>query len=97
MPIRPILRYPDPRLAVTAQAVTAFNDTLRDLATDLLDTMRAAPGIGITAPHVGIALRVVVLELDPTDGANLCQSGDRLDLIQHDHASRRQRLDAGHQ
>ena len=69
MPIRPILRYPDPRLAVTAQAVTAFNDTLRDLATDLLDTMRAAPGIGITAPHVGIALRVVVLELDPTDGA----------------------------
>src|SRR6478736_10471293 len=69
MPIRPILRYPDPRLAVTAQAVTAFNDTLRDLATDLLDTMRAAPGIGITAPHVGISLRVVVLDLDATDGA----------------------------
>jgi peptide deformylase len=69
MPIRPILRYPDPRLALAAQAVTAFDDTLRDLATDLLDTMRAAPGIGITAPHIGIALRVVVLELDPDDGA----------------------------
>jgi peptide deformylase len=69
MPIRPILRYPDPRLALAAQAVTAFDDTLRELATDLLDTMRAAPGIGITAPHVGIALRVVVLELDSDDGA----------------------------
>jgi peptide deformylase len=69
MPIRPILRYPDPRLALAAQAVTAFDYTLRDLAADLLDTMRAAPGIGITAPHIGIALRVVVLELDPTDGA----------------------------
>jgi peptide deformylase len=67
MPIRPILRYPDPRLALAAQAVTAFDDTLRDLAADLLDTMRAAPGIGITAPHVGIALRVVVLELEPDD------------------------------
>jgi peptide deformylase len=67
MPIRPILRYPDPRLALAAQAVTAFDDTLRDLAADLLDTMRAAPGIGITAPHVGIALRVVVLELEPDE------------------------------
>lgn len=68
MPIRPILRYPDPRLALAAQAVTAFDDTLHGLAADLLDTMRAAPGTGITAPHVGIALRVVVLELDPDDG-----------------------------
>jgi peptide deformylase len=68
MPIRPILRYPDPRLALPAAPVTAFDDTLRDLACDLLDTMHAAPGIGITAPHLGIALRVVVLELDPAEG-----------------------------
>ncbi len=31
--------------------------------------MHAAPGIGITAPHIGISLRVVVLDLDPNDGA----------------------------
>jgi peptide deformylase len=68
MPIRPILRYPDPLLALPALPVTAFDETLRDLARDLLDTMRAAPGIGITAPHLGVALRVVVLELDPADG-----------------------------
>jgi peptide deformylase len=69
MPIRPIIRYPDPRLALPAQPVTVFDGTLRDLARDLLDTMHAAPGIGITAPHIGIALRVVVLDLDPVDGA----------------------------
>ena len=69
MTIRPIVRYPDPRLALPAQPVTAFDDALRELAGDLLETMRAAPGIGITAPHIGVLQRVVVLELDAGDGA----------------------------
>ena len=69
MTIRPIVRYPDPRLALSAQPVTVFDDALRDLAEDLLETMHAAPGIGITAPHIGISLRVVVLDLDATEGA----------------------------
>src|SRR3954452_24690374 len=69
MTIRPIVRYPDPRLALPAQPVTVFDDALRDLAEDLLETMHAAPGIGITAPHIGISLRVVVLDLDATEGA----------------------------
>jgi peptide deformylase len=69
MPIRPIIRYPDPRLAIPAQPVTVFDGALSDLARDLLETMHAAPGIGITAPHIGISLRVVVLDLDPVDGA----------------------------
>ena len=69
MPIRPIVRYPDPRLTRTARPVTVFDGALRELAGDLLDTMRAAPGIGITAPHIGILLRVVMLDLDPVNGA----------------------------
>ncbi|UPK39649.1 peptide deformylase [Bradyrhizobium sp. 186] len=69
MTIRPIVRYPDRRLAMPARPVAKFDDTLRGLATDLLETMRAAPGIGITAPHIGVPLRVVVLELDARDGA----------------------------
>src|ERR1700724_1296466 len=68
MTIRPIVRYPDPRLAVPAQPVTVFDGALRDLARDLRETMHAAPGIGITAPHIGISLRVVVLDLDTNDG-----------------------------
>jgi peptide deformylase len=69
MTIRSIVRYPDPRLALPARAVTLFDSALRELATDMLDTMHAAPGIGITAPHIGVSLRVVVLDLDPIDGA----------------------------
>jgi peptide deformylase len=69
MPILPIIRYPDPRLALPAQPVIVFDDALRELAQDLTDTMHAAPGIGITAPHIGVSLRVVVLDLDVIDGA----------------------------
>jgi peptide deformylase len=69
MPLRPIVRYPDRRLTLPAQPVVVFDETLRQLAADLLDTMHAAPGIGITAPHVGIALRLVVLDLDAGGGA----------------------------
>jgi peptide deformylase len=65
MAIRPIIRFPDPRLRVAAEPVTRFDADLRALADDLLDTMRAAPGMGITAPHLGLPLRLVVLELAP--------------------------------
>ena len=68
MTIRPIVRYPDRRLAMPARPVTGFDDSLRELAADLLETMRAAPGIGITAPHIGVPLRLVVLELDAAAG-----------------------------
>jgi peptide deformylase len=68
MTIRPIVRYPDSRLAIPARPVTEFDNRLRELATDLLETMHAAPGIGITAPHIGVLLRVVVLDLDANDG-----------------------------
>jgi peptide deformylase len=69
MTVRPIVRYPDRRLGIPARPVTAFDGALCELAADLLDTMRAAPGIGITAPHIGVPLRVVVLELDASEGA----------------------------
>ncbi len=62
---RPILIFPDPRLRQKAEPVTVFDDALRTLAGDLLETMRAAPGIGITGPHIGVMQRVVVLELEP--------------------------------
>ncbi len=67
MPSRPILSFPDPRLRVAAPPVTRFDADLRELAADLLDTMREAPGIGITAPHIGVSLRLAVLELTPGD------------------------------
>ena len=69
MTLRPIVRYPDPRLAIAARPVTEFDSALRELAKDLLETMHAAPGIGITAPHIGVFLRVVVLDLGSGEGA----------------------------
>jgi peptide deformylase len=65
MTIRPIVTFPDPRLRRKASAVTAFDDRLKALSADLLDTMRAAPGIGITGPHIAESWRITVLELVP--------------------------------
>ena len=64
MPIRPILRFPDERLRTRCEPVTRFDSDLTALAADLADTMRAAPGIGITAAHIGHLLRLVVIELE---------------------------------
>ena len=60
-----IIRYPDPKLSQVCQPVQVFDAALRRLAEDLLETMRAALGVGITAAHVGILQRLFVLELAP--------------------------------
>ncbi|QCL73184.1 MULTISPECIES: peptide deformylase [Agrobacterium] len=65
MATRPILPYPHASLSQICAPVTAFDDHLRELVTDLIDTMRAAPGVGITAAHIGVLQRVFVLELTP--------------------------------
>ena len=64
MAVRPILRYPNPRLRLKAEPVAQIDDEIRSLGQDLVETMRAAPGIGITAPHIGVLRRVVVLGLE---------------------------------
>lgn len=64
MPVRPILSYPDPRLRQPAARVTVFDDALQTLAIDLRDTLRDTQALAITAPHIGVPLQVVVLQLD---------------------------------
>jgi peptide deformylase len=71
MPVRPIVTFPDARLGAVAAPVTVFDAALRELVADLADTMRAASGIGITAPHIGVPKRLVVLELPAADGARI--------------------------
>lgn len=63
MAIRPIRIYPDPVLRVQCRAVTEFDQSLRKLVADMIETMYAAPGIGLAAPQVGVDLRVVVVDL----------------------------------
>lgn len=64
MAVLPLLRYPDPRLRMPCRPVEHFDERLAARARDLAGTMRAAPGIGITAAHAGILERLVVIELD---------------------------------
>jgi peptide deformylase len=89
MTVRTIIRYPDPRLSQSAAAVTVFDEALRVLAEDLRDTMHAAPGIGITAPHIGVSLRIVVLDLG--SGTNTYVNPDMIwaspEMIMHQEGS----------
>jgi peptide deformylase len=61
--IRPILRYGEKPLHDRAATVTAFDDSLHRLIDDMIETMYAAPGIGLAATQVGVPLRVFVVDL----------------------------------
>lgn len=61
--IRPILRYGAPALREKARPVSDDMPGVSDLVTDMIDTMHAAPGIGLAAPQVGVSLRIIVLDL----------------------------------
>jgi len=63
MAVLPIRIYPDPVLRVRCRAVAAVDDRLRKLAADMIETMHAAPGIGLAAPQVGAEVRLAVLDL----------------------------------
>jgi peptide deformylase len=64
MALLPILTAPDPRLKKKSQPVKAVDDEIRRLMDDMLETMKAAPGIGLAAPQVGVLKRVIVLEIE---------------------------------
>jgi peptide deformylase len=91
MTVRPIVKFPDPRLRAVAAPVDVFDEDLRSLAADLLDTMHAAPGIGITAPHIGVSRRLVVLQLSSDDDARTYVNPKIIwasdDMIRHQEGS----------
>ena len=62
MALREILIVPDPRLKQVSQPVAVVDDDLRALMDDMLETMYAAPGIGLAAPQVGVARRIIVVD-----------------------------------
>lgn len=66
MTILPIRRMGDPVLREPAQAVETFDDFLKRLYEDMLETMYDAPGVGLAAPQVGLSLRFFVF--DAPDG-----------------------------
>ena len=61
--IRPILKFGDPPLHQRAADVGELTDDIQHLIDDLIETMYAAPGIGLAAPQVGISLRIFAIDL----------------------------------
>ena len=70
MAVRPIVLYPEPILRQRCAPVESFGEAAQRLVADMVETMHAAPGIGLAAPQVGVACRVLVVDLsvgeDPT-------------------------------
>lgn len=64
MAILEILKYPDPRLTKVASPVKNITSETATLVNQMLDTMYAAPGVGLAAPQVGISQRIIVLDVD---------------------------------
>ena len=81
MAIRPIRLYPDPVLREPAASVGVVDDSVRQLARDLAETMYDAPGVGLAAPQVGVQRRVFVYRVseedEDTSGSSwvICASG----------------------
>ena len=61
--IREIVKYPDPVLQRPTARVTAFDEDLRTLATDMFESMYKAIGIGLAAPQIGVGKRITVIDL----------------------------------
>jgi len=63
MAVRKIRTLPDPVLRRKAKKVTKIDGSIQKLIDDMIDTMRAAPGVGLAAPQIGVSLRLAVIEL----------------------------------
>jgi peptide deformylase len=64
MTVRPIVVLGNAVLRNKARKVTRFDDTIRRLVADMIETMRDAPGVGLAAPQIGVPLQVAVIEAE---------------------------------
>lgn len=68
MSIREIVTLPDPVLRTRARKIKLFDSELQRVADEMLETMRAAPGVGLAAPQVGLSQRLILVEYaEPAD------------------------------
>lgn len=70
MAIRKIVTLPHPTLRRKARKVNGYGPDLQKLIDDMVETMRAAPGIGLAAPQIDIPLRVIVVEFGSEDDSD---------------------------
>ena len=70
MALRSIITFPDPRLRLLSAAVSGVDDTIRALMDDMLETMYAAPGVGLAAIQIAEQKRVIVLDVAKREEEN---------------------------
>jgi len=69
MALLPILEFPDPRLRKVADPVETVDDRVKTLVDNMLDTMYAAPGIGLAATQVDVHERIIVMDISDNQQA----------------------------
>jgi peptide deformylase len=68
MTVREIIKLPDKRLRLVSEPVKRVDAGLRKLVEDMFETLYAAPGIGLAGIQVGVAKRVIIMDLSKKDG-----------------------------
>jgi len=67
MAVLDIKKYPSPVLKKKAAPVSVFDEALQQLIDDMVETMYAAPGVGLAAPQVGVSKRLAVIDISSRD------------------------------
>ncbi|HKJ25982.1 MAG TPA: peptide deformylase [Myxococcota bacterium] len=67
MALREVLQFPDPRLKEVSEPISEVTDAIREIAADMCDVMYDEPGIGLAAPQVGEAIRLIVVDTEWTE------------------------------
>ena len=83
--VRKIVRYPEPVLRAKCRPVAAVTPEIRTLAADMLETMRAANGVGLAAPQVAVDVQLAVIDVshNPDCVSFMKINGEKVDMPQH--------------
>lgn len=83
--VRKIVRYPDPVLRAKCRNVGEITPEIRTLATDMLETMREANGVGLAAPQVAVDLQLAVIDVshNPDCITFMKVNGEKVDMVKH--------------
>ena len=92
MAIRRCIPWPDKRLRQPAAPVAEITDGIRAIWADMIDTMEAMPGVGLSAPQIGVMLQLAVVDASETRGQALRMANPEIvhasgQLRAHDEAS----------
>ena len=81
MAIRKILKFPNQDLRIKAKPVETFDEELKTLADDMLETMHSVNGIGLAATQIGVAKQVAVIDISPEKNEPLVIINPKIQIL----------------